>query len=358
MRNILFVADTPFQLMMSIHLHNKVYKDDQVDLILCNHIANSQNFYARLNTLNIFHKVYWYDSLKYDKWKNRFDRESKKILRWKKLNELFQGNNHYDEMLTADGIDSIRYIYDYLFRKNRSLKLIFFEEGPVSVQCDQQGLFKRNEQPKITSYFHPMKIHHHFSEGYSVLGEQAASLYGIQFHKIPSFEEDYMAVYIDLLNKIWDYKGGIDITNKIIFFEESFFVDGHKDVHDMQLVEDLADTLGKKNILIKLHPRTIEDRFTKLGYRVLDCNNMPWELIALNNRNSNALVVSIASGAMIHPQIYWNVKQNALSPVLCHEYNFPRTDYINSFISFSEKRKLVDFPESRKALIDSLKQRI
>lgn len=84
------------------------------------------------------------------------------------------------------------------------------------------------------------------------------------------------------------------VTEKLIFFEGVFWGDGHL-VDEMELFLAIADHVGKENIIVKRHPRNTVDRFTPLGFKVMDNQTVPWEVMIKDMDFSNKVLVSVAS---------------------------------------------------------------
>lgn len=53
-------------------------------------------------------------------------------------------------------------------------------------------------------------------------------------------------------------------------------------VNDVELIEALADKVGKQNMMVKIHPRNPVNRFEKLGYKTNHNTAIPWEVIVMN----------------------------------------------------------------------------
>jgi len=106
---------------------------------------------------------------------------------------------------------------------------------------------------------------------------------------------------VNLYNEVFKYDPSVDSYEEpIIFFEESYYADGY-DVNDVEMVDKIADIVGKENLFIKTHPRNPENRFKKLGYKTNKNTSIPWEVICMNIDLSNKTLVTIASVAAIVP---------------------------------------------------------
>ena len=69
------------------------------------------------------------------------------------------------------------------------------------------------------------------------------------------------AAFRSLVNRAFGYEISTDrYDRKYLFFEESFFAD-HYPINDPELVDRLAQRVGKENLMVKIHPRNPVNRF-------------------------------------------------------------------------------------------------
>jgi hypothetical protein len=121
------------------------------------------------------------------------------------------------------------------------------------------------------------------------------------------------AVFVQAINDIFDLHHMSDKYDKpVIFFEESHFTDGFE-VPDVEIVDQIAQIAGKDNIMIKLHPRSIVNRFARVGYKTNIDANIPWEVIVLNRDFTNKILIAIASGSVLYPYLYFGIPLKSFS---------------------------------------------
>ena len=110
----------------------------------------------------------------------------------------------------------------------------------------------------------------------------------------------------NIVNKVFKYDLINDIYDKkYIFFEESFFCD-NKGIDDMDLILNIAEIVGKENLMVKLHPRNKVDRFKEYGITTNKTIGIPWEVIQMNNDFSNKVFLTISSGSVLASKLYFN----------------------------------------------------
>lgn len=366
-REILIFCDTPFQIMMAVYLLQSELKECLVDVIITDHISNYTMILENITMLQIFRKTYFMRAYDLDNRRGEFEITKLQYIRYvlgrkKYLNNLIDLRTDYDEFFVADILESTNLIYDSLISKNPNVKVVFYEEGPIAVLCDQNNQFvqrKYSNLSVIKKLFFIIAgyrtIYGNFSYGYSSVNEISKVSYYFPIYNIPKLNEDNL-LYIEILNKIWKFDSNKLINQRYIFFEESFFLN-QVDSNDMLIIGDIIDIVGKENILVKLHPRSRENRFEKYGIKTNQDSSIPWELIALNSVNLKQTLIAISSGSLIHPQLYWGVKQKVICLAECKEYWFKKLEgkYYKTFVDICRKQKLAQLPSSKKDFFELLR---
>jgi hypothetical protein len=337
---------------------------DDVDIIITDHIRNHQDIVDSLEKEKLFRHVYSMNAYELDYYKGdykAFDFRGGVTLRRcinafqrkRIISHLINITEMYDEFWSTDVLESTNLIYDSLKNKNLNLKMVFFEEGPVSVLCDQNNQFVRNRYGNVGK---PLKIiykilkyrliYGNYDKAYSSVLSIADWKPYFPIYSIPQLDQSDKK-YLEILNRVWKYTPDDNLKNKYIFFEESFALNGI-DNKDKKIVEDLCDVVGNENVIIKLHPRTRENRFKDLNVTVNNINNAPWELIALNTVDNQNILVAVSTGGLIHPQLYWGIQQNAICLVDCEDYAFPqlKKQYYRLFSKICKEKSTVALPRN------------
>lgn len=104
-------------------------------------------------------------------------------------------------------------------------------------------------------------------------------------------------------NEVFGFTANSQLINAdAIIMEESFFTDGNMiDNYDYKLFAAIKKRYPTKSILLKLHPRTIQNRFAD-DFEILDAPGIPWELIVFNQGNSSnkdLLLISINCASIV-----------------------------------------------------------
>lgn len=87
---------------------------------------------------------------------------------------------------------------------------------------------------------------------------------------------------------------------RYIFLEQSRVGSGPGYVSDdFYLIKKIADTVGIENIAVKLHPRTLFDRFTPAGFTVIENGGWPWEMASYQDGFYNKALITVSSTAAL-----------------------------------------------------------
>lgn len=348
MRRHLFFCTTPFQIMMAVAFKMTILEEEIVDIIVSDIIFNSETLYKNIEQSNFFNKVYYIKNYQYD---YSGEKTLIDILRRKKIVEsLIPDLKSYENFYITDTLPSMDVIYELLLKKNKNLKLFYFEEGPIAVLCDQGNHFKVNKKTYgiksrlISLVLGKKYINGNFCGAYSTVYDQMPPNY-FTWHKLPIITGDTLTRYVDVMNLFWNYKHDNSLKDKVIFLEESFYVDNRGN-NDMEIIDDIIEVVGAENVLVKLHPRTRHNRFEQRGIITYNNISVPWELIALNGDLDNTILISVGSGALLYPNMYWGIHQQSIALVDCKEYRFDylNNDYYNTYSNICKKYFLAKIP--------------
>lgn len=305
--NKIFFCQTPFQIIVAMLIKEQFSKsEDCVDIVIVNAFSDYRNVAERLEECDMFNKVHIaevYDTILARGIKDNFKKALKVLFSKAFISvSLPECKKKYDEM----------YCWNYdvftaLFRSvnsmaNNVIKTYIFEEGYISyfpiektipkrgfmkcIEFKNRILGKKNlKREDIDGYF--------FFDPRAVIFETNAPIYTI----------DRSFIHTEKINKtinyIFNVKSEIAKYNcKYIIFEEAMLAN-HKEIDDVGLFLQIANVVGKDNVLIKLHPRTKEgNRFDKNGIKTIESNGVPWEAIAMCGDFKDKILISISSGAV------------------------------------------------------------
>lgn len=101
---------------------------------------------------------------------------------------------------------------------------------------------------------------------------------------------------------------------KYLFFSECFAEEGYL-TNEIEILDAIANIVGKENIAIKVHPRSekMEKIYRLHGYRLFSDKGVPWELSALSPRFNSKVLMSISSNSSWMPLIISDEKCVSIS---------------------------------------------
>lgn len=309
--SILIVCNTPFQIMMAYHIVRLYYAHYDIDIIISSGIRDGERLAKNAQQTNAFRSIIFTRNKKTFLLGHSITHKiTYAILRTYEIINNFLlakkiARTHYDVCLFSNISIFTKLLTSLLRKHNPHTTLAIYEEGistyttlftsgdaPNSLYrkyIDKQGLLAKID---LLYVCHPSLL-------------EWAPLNGKIIHT-PTIKKDDQQ-YIELLNTIFNYTSCKDTYEKpIIFFEESHSFEGF-DVPDIDIVNRIAEKMGKENIIVKIHPRNPENRFAKLGYKTNTDISIPWEVIMLNQSFENKIFVTISSGAVISPFLYLGI---------------------------------------------------
>lgn len=318
MPRILVICNTPFQFVVAAHVLSLYYEKYEVDIVISNQFRDSERVVENARNSGLFHNVYYIRNAA-NKRGNRLKRFADFIRRIIVSVHVASkiGRIHYDDVLFSNIQVFTKILISKLRKKNPVCRIHIAEEGlgtysklygasdaPTTLYrkyIDRQGVFAKLSTLYL---FHPQFLSWEFS------AEKICKLPLLSSENTP---------FMNMLNTLFNYDECKDnYDKKVIFFEESYYVEGEH-VPDIQIVEQIAQKTSKDNVMIKVHPRNPINRFKQLGYKTNTDSFIPWELIVLNQDMRDKIFVTIASGAAINPYLYIGLPIRSYSLLNCLE---------------------------------------
>lgn len=316
MDNLLVLCQTPYQIIVASKIVEEFYGNASVDIVITNNITGGSELVERLNNSNLFRNAFYLKTKKIDI-NRRLDpaiNYINKLLVVEKNLDIVLRKNKYNKLLFCNIDVLVQHIAKSL-SKYTSFEMIMFEDGLSSYRkCfgdffetyNEKGGFKNKIRYNfLRSQFSNIKGFYLFNPKYLEWNPT------FPIYEIPSITKTDEKLVREL-NDIFMYDNlKEEYAYKYIFFEESYFADGYI-VNDVELVNEISKTVGKENIFIKIHPRNPVNRFKELGYNSNQITSIPWEIMALNMRLEDKVLITIASGSVMHPTIIMGVEIRAI----------------------------------------------
>lgn len=336
---ILFYAYTPFQIIVSLAIHRQFFSAMDADIILSEEIQNRHLLKTNIIKRELFADVYYEEIRKFfPKGKNR------KVREWNRFKTGFDpyyiastiGLKHrYNVFITTEINYYTESIYSLLRKYNPHVRVQLMDEGYSSYSYYFREAYKpttlKNKIKKSFFYIQGSII------GRKFIAESAKVLYLFEPellnwkgnpYEVKKIDVDKVYQFCNLVNQLFGIdtnhikKFKEDFDRKFIFFEESFFWD-LSNTNDEKIIEHIRDIVGNNNMVIKLHPRNEINRFSKRGFKTVECSELPWEVIALNLSDEEEKVfISFSSGAVLNYKFLSNKNFSTVLLYKCYENQF------------------------------------
>jgi len=253
----------------------------------------------------------------------------------------------YDELYTNQDSYLAKAVYYCLVERGMRPVVHFVNEGTASYAIDMNNT-KADWLPH--EYYGDARIEKNIRDLWLYLPElYSGGVEWLQLQKLPysiKTDEGLQKLLHDIYGYIPEFK------QPVVYFEGTFMGDGIL-TNEMQLIKEIAAVVGKENMIIKRHPRNPIDRFTPMGFSVMENANVPWEIMLMDMDVSKKILVSIASFTCLSPMEMYAKETNAilLEPLLLGRVYFLQSNGYKLFFKraiekFNEEKRLIWRPEN------------
>lgn len=299
----LFCCESVFQLFNAIVIKMTVVPEISADLMLSEH-TDFSNIITKLNQLGIFDNIIQ-PGLKepqYEFWNCELEERIKYFQNPKTIIGEFPSKYVYSDFYIP--IDHIYWKLLYYSQLKMGYKpcIHFFEEGLRAYTMD---IVEAEKREKFNlNYYGADSFANNIVDIFLYEPDLFTAECDIPLKNIPKINKKNTK----LINTLTSIFPNNDFPiEKYIFFEESYIGD-KKRANDFELFKSIVNIVGKDNIIVKRHPRNTIDRFTSLGYKVMENWTTPWEVQLLTNDVSDKIFITITSTASITPFLLLNQK--------------------------------------------------
>lgn len=325
---VIFYVNTLFQVMVAIQLKRTVYCTDDADLVVTDRTGEKSEFSMRIKDKKIFRHVYYCNTKEFVAPGNLIKKTvcylRGNVFPCSVLHQMDEIRESYDMFLYHnDNIDS-QVLYDRLIKRNGEMNCIRFEEG-YSIYIPLENTFTRGN--RLRNFLGKKNLREVTEAVYVFNPGLLLVKFPYEVRELKKFDKNDKEL-LEIFNDIFDYhpdRAGTDallhgallcsLKQKYIIFEEAFLTD-KEDVEDYELIKWIADSVGRENVLIKLHPRTEANRFQTLGIEV-ETHKVPWEVMQMNEDMSAKVLISIASGSILASKLYFDEDVRSLLLYQC-----------------------------------------
>lgn len=286
-----FLGCTKYHIITCINLINTKYREEDNIFVIYDFEGNLYELYSRISISMRNIKIFYIDGistnnliLNYLKYIKLFNKEFKNCY----CSKFFvHGFNPYAEI-----------IYSILKKKNKKIEYICYEEGLGSYVLETCIKNLSIKQRILLSFFTFRILK---KREYNLLLYEPMLLcvnnYDMvkleKLEKIQSFNNEYY-------NYIFNYKKEFDYNEKVIYLEQIYTNFHEFDELENKLIEQLKINF-KDDFIIKRHPRSNKN------YK-LKCieDKSPWELVCMNNKIEDRILISVNSTACITPKVLFD----------------------------------------------------
>lgn len=307
-KKVLFLVASPYQLFNAIVIRMTIKKECSCDILLRSAITWNENVIDRVCEEGIFDNIL---RPEFTERESRFwelsDEEKEELV---KDPVKYYGEAPiqpiYDEMFAALDAAAWKLIYYYQVLNGKKPDLYQFDEGIRSYSIefglsDDKPFYKGHYEEN--SYSKGIKgIYLYKPELYAV------KEYDYELFKIPNPREDENVK--NMLLKVFGKQQMPE--EKYIYFEDYFFTDRFP-TNDLELFKQVAEVVGKEEIVVKTHPRVDYNRFQPLGYKTIGNSNVPWEVQLLNGGIGSKVLISVTSTSIFTPYIIFDQNIHVIS---------------------------------------------
>ena len=311
---VLFYAFTPFEVISSIAIKINHFQEYEADIVLDDSILMRDTIRNNSGLGKVFNlSLFCNRSDFFHKHNNRINHEINRIKAT--IDPLFISRSikgltqyKYDYFVTTEVDYVSESIYSMILKNNSLLEVCLMDEGYSSyTYYFRERYAPRYKNNIIKKFFFDLggKI-----SGRQFIAKRVKTLY-LYEPKLQCWDQcpyEVKKIFVNKkniikeINEVFGYDGSVDkeYDRKYIYFEESFFW-GVRNNNDMQLIDLIASNVGEDNIIVKLHPRNLINRFVNKGFKTNKGTGIPWELIAINlDDTCDKCFISFSSGAVLN----------------------------------------------------------
>lgn len=300
MKKILCICNTYYQLILAMQMKKTVYKDAYMTLLLSDHSKNALQICNRLERSGFFNEVHFFETKTID-----FSDELKPFADGRKIKETLMRMNmkSYDELLAYNLSKTTFFVFHYLCKQNKNIRVHRFEEGVLSYGTPiYKGIPITNfwyiNTPlypflKLAGSFDLIKRLDRFYCCYPKLYTGA-----LEACQIPPIQAK--SDVAELVTGVFGVnKEELHYDEKYIFFTSVYDFEGGAAIKELELVRAVSNVVGKENLLIKMHPRDTRSVYADEGFHIDTNSSIPFEALLFAFDFRDKVLLTATSGAVL-----------------------------------------------------------
>lgn len=301
----LIVCNTPYQIILACALRRSLLCEFDVDVAITDMFNGAEKIAKRAKTENLFRNVYYVrDRAVQDgkSLKSRIIKVLNLVNPYMCIGKVWGKSvvPNYDKLFYCVPSLLLFNIFEVLREKNASLETYVYEEG-YSTYTGTVGSLKTEKLiRKRALILHTPFMLKHLSGLLVFEPELVVHDYGCPIIKLErnEFYDENFKNMVERLFGIGSFAKE-EFSAKYILIEEAFYMK-NPEIDDIQLYKKIADILGKKNVMVKYHPRSVKKRFANMGIAENRNNEIPWEALLLTQGFEDKILFAISSGSVIN----------------------------------------------------------
>ena len=302
---IICLCRTYYQLIFVIRLKNTVLQNDEISVIMTDEMNSAVETAGRLRETGIFSDVYYKEGIR-EKTAS-FNRLSNKIKRFVQYfvtgdYTAFLKGKKFDRFLFFNLSWYTYLLFHTLWKANPDIAAAKYEEGLISYYVSDHA----NDAPyyqriwKIKKRIRQPVIFDRLKDFYCFYPEiYPGSLHPVRVPPITRKDQELIRE-IAYIFRIEPEE--LVYSRKYIYFASRLDdeTDAGKDM-ELKLAGEIADIVGRENLLVKLHPRETDARkYVRADLTIDENGDRPFEIIQIVHDFSENVFITALSGSVIN----------------------------------------------------------
>ena len=304
MKRLLIIANTYYQMIMAIQMNNTIFQNDKVALMLSDHSIGMDSVCNSLNKIECFDKVTYVKSKGVILARNIIDKISDYIhISFLKnnrysyyLDEFSDDELYFDEIICFNFAIDIYGLYSNIYKHNRNVIVSLYEEGLFSYGINIKKTFGRKIINLTNKILHRSDAFDSLKYFYCMYPDL---YYGnLSVIKVPKISRESECT--NILRACFKLKEkNLNYNEKYIFFSSVYDFEGGGMIGEYDLVQRIANLVGRDNLIVKVHPRDNRGIYEKCGLKIDQNSSIPWEAIQMTQDFNDKVFLTATSGSVL-----------------------------------------------------------
>ena len=303
---ILAICNTYYQFISVLRIKTTLLKNDDMDLLISDHTKGLLSCIEKIQETKLFNNVSLFET-KDITYNDRTAIETLKQI----YCGVFGGadltkslaDNFYDRMIFFKDELAISFLFADLIKINPDIKCARLEEGIISYGYDnlKNPYINEGGRYKIVEKARQCLRKRVMADVTDLLYCFLPELYegSLKTVSIPKLDANDCE-FKGLIAQIFEIEEGeIDYPQKYIFFASVGDLEGGEPIGELEIAKKVAEQVGYDNLIIKVHPRDVSERYKNAGFHIDTNSSLPWEVVQLNYNFSKHVFLTVTSSSVL-----------------------------------------------------------